>query len=98
MVTDLTTATPTSMALNFTPTELSLLAAAVNEKIAWLDESMARLREQADEADAFTMLVDAQDVNRLMRAVYGSMVRRIEQALDVPFVDHEAALEALLAR
>jgi hypothetical protein len=85
------------MNVNLSPTELTLVAAAVNEKIAWLDASIARLRAQADEADAWSMLYEAEDANRIMRAHYAAIIRRIEQALDVPFMDQDEALAILIA-
>jgi len=82
--------------LELSPTELTLVAAAVNEKIAWLDASIARLRAQADEADAWSMLYEAEDANRIMRLHYAAIIRRIEQALDVPFMDQDEALAILI--
>lgn len=84
------------MALHLSPTELTLVAAAVNDKIKWLDESIARLRAQADEADAWSLLFEAEDANRIMRMHYAAIVRRIEQELDVPFIDEAEAARILL--
>ena len=87
--------TDIAIAIRLTPVELTLLAAAVNDKIAWLDTSIARLR--AENAEAWSLLNDAEDTNRIMRLHYAAIVRRIEQALDVPFVDDDAARQAVTA-
>jgi hypothetical protein len=86
------------MNVNLTPTEASLLAAVVNEKIEWLDQSIERLKAQADEADGWALVYEAQDANRLMRSVYAGIVRRLEQILDVPFMDEDEALAVLIGR
>lgn len=77
----------TTVGLRLTPVEMTYLAAVLNEKINWLGSEYARLRARAEEADAISMFNRDMDANRLALSLYTSMVRRVEQALDVPFVD-----------
>lgn len=76
------TEAPVTLNLRCSPTELTLLAALLNDKIAWLDAEWRRVQMIPFSDEAETVM--------LMRALYVAMVRRIEQLLDVPFVDAEA--------
>lgn len=77
------------------PTDLSLLAAAVNDKIAALDATTQRLASERDRLG----LGDPEDaaIAVVVRTAYARLARRLEQALDVPFMDQDEAVRVLFA-
>lgn len=77
------------MNINLSPTDLTLLAVAVNEKIARLDEQRVALGIERERVGG--AVKDGEEVNLIIRTTYATIVRRIEQALDVPFMDDETA-------
>ena len=74
--------------------EMTLVADCINERIGWLDAKYQELRYDAEIADAYTMFVDELETNRIMRANYASIVRRLEQQLDVVKADAILAVPA----
>lgn len=88
---------PVTLSLNLTPFELMLAQALVNEKIAQLDKTYARLRRLSEEADAFTITHDGEETNRLVRGVYAKMQHQIAQLLETPFIDIDDVAAAVLA-
>jgi len=77
------------MNVNLSPTDLTLLAVAVNEKIARLDEHRVALGIERERVGG--TVNDGEEVNLVIRTTYASIVRRIEQALDVPYMDEDTA-------
>lgn len=78
------------------PTDLALLAAAVNEKIVVLDAAAGRLAAERERL-AFVGDTEAETIGLLIRSAYARLARQIEQALDVPFVDQDEAVRMLFA-
>ena len=78
------------------PTDLSLLAAAVNDKIGALDAGAAFLAEERQRLGAEAD-IEVEAVTAIMRTAYVRLARQIEQALDVPFVDQDEAVRMLFA-
>lgn len=81
----------TTLDLRLSPIELTLVAASINDKIAWLDSEIARLRALA----GLWSIEDAEQSNEIMRLHYAAIVRKIEQLLDVPFIDGPEAMRLL---
>lgn len=81
------------MKIDVSPTELSFIATALNDKIAALDAVGDRLfaeRERLGGGD-----IEAETIGFLVRAEYARIVRRVEQRLDEPFVDQDEAIRML---
>ena len=81
------------MHVELTPTEMALVAAALNQKVRELDEAQAHIDSERarlgvrDEVDTTGLLI---------RGMYANLVRRLEQKLDVPFMDSEEARAMLI--
>ena len=80
--------------MDLSDVEMTLVADCINERIGWLDSRYAELRHDAEAADGFGMYADLLETNRIMRAHYASIVRRLEQRLDVVKADALLALPA----
>jgi len=77
---------PTTFQLPVTRLELILMKGAIEDRVAYLDAEIARLRRHAEEVP-FSDISDNEDSHRLMRAAYSNILRAVEQKLDVPFAD-----------
>lgn len=81
------------MNVELSPTEMALVAAAVNQKVRELDEAQAHIDS---ERQRLGVTGDVDTTGLLIRGMYANLVRRLEQRLDVPFMDSEEARAMLI--
>lgn len=84
------------MNVELSPTEMALVAAALNQKVRELDEAQAHIDSERERLGGLGIDVEVDTTGVLIRSMYANLVRRLEQRLDVPFMDSDEARAMLI--
>ena len=77
--------------VSLTPTELVYLGVALNDRIEGMDQVLAKIRRHRDELGAPPS--EDEETVLLARSIHVTIARKIEQALDLPWVSEEDLAE-----